>query len=55
MVAFCFNEHRVSTRDPATRELVRRITDLRQNGTTFRQIAKQLQISKTRAARLAGR
>ncbi|MBK9153556.1 MAG: AAA family ATPase [Chloracidobacterium sp.] len=55
MVAFCFNEHRVSRLDPATRELVRRITDLRQNGTSFRQIAKELQISKTRAARLAGR
>lgn len=55
MLAFCFDKYDAPYVDPETRGLISRINKLRQNGTTFRQIAIELGISKSRAARLAGR
>lgn len=52
MLAFCFDNYGLPYADDETRELIRRIHELRQTGTTFRQIAADLGISKSRAARL---
>ncbi len=53
MIAFCFDNYGFSRIDQSTRRLISRIHDSRQTGTTYRQIAAELGITKSRAARLA--
>lgn len=55
MIEFNFENDWATEMDDATRSLVCRIHKCRQSGTTFRQIATELGISKSRAARLAGK
>lgn len=52
LVEFRFDNFRFPHIDAATRSLINRIHEYRQTGTTYRQIAAALGISKSRAARL---
>lgn len=55
MVGFQFDNKYLPPMDEETLELVRRVHECRKRGTTFRRIAADLGISKSRAARLAAK